>query len=336
MELPVTFRLSSIYCKDEGDGIGDAEPYLWTIYFKIDGQTIHQNGLKLDSDAVFFFGPGSHGNLGVNGVSGGSTVNIPALIGEWSSKLSPITIMDFNNNPHNIPGIAGVAAVLMEEDNVTDGGAESGHQALNNFLQTSINDFIHNISLLDFAGTDHPKDVLDAKIEDLKTQIKNQAEGVVHDAIVNKQPWYSNLWSWVNADDKIGSQIWMFDQDQVVAARYSIDFSEHWINEGDWEIFGNISAPNPCQGPLVAVNQQNVVIHDLQNQLHSLQSELARANPELRAEIRDEIKDVNLQISNAKKALVPLQNALNRCYLLQSIVVGHLGNVGGVVVGKVN
>lgn len=64
MLLPTTVKLSSIHCRDEADGIGNAEPYLWTIFFKIDGETIkHTPGqFVLNGNAVFKFGPGSHEN----------------------------------------------------------------------------------------------------------------------------------------------------------------------------------------------------------------------------------------------------------------------------------
>ena len=89
MLLPTTVKLSSIHCRDEADGIGDAEPYLWTIFFKIDGETIKQApGLPvLTGNAVFQFGPGSHGNLGTRSVDPGETVQIPAAIGEWHTQL---------------------------------------------------------------------------------------------------------------------------------------------------------------------------------------------------------------------------------------------------------
>ena len=73
MLLSTTVKLSSIHCRDEADGIGDAEPYLWTIFFKIDGETVKHtpNTLTLTGDAVFHFGPGSHGNLGTKSVDAG-------------------------------------------------------------------------------------------------------------------------------------------------------------------------------------------------------------------------------------------------------------------------
>ena len=90
MELPVSVKLSSIYCHDEADGPGNAEPYLWTIFFKIDGQNIVQNGIRLQGEATFAFGPGSHENLNTHAVVDGESVKIPAALGEFSTTLRPI------------------------------------------------------------------------------------------------------------------------------------------------------------------------------------------------------------------------------------------------------
>ena len=36
----VDITLRNIHCSDEGDGPGSAEPYLWTVFFKVDGDTV--------------------------------------------------------------------------------------------------------------------------------------------------------------------------------------------------------------------------------------------------------------------------------------------------------
>src|SRR5512138_294734 len=139
MKLPVSFNVSSIYCFDEADGPGSAEPYLWTIFFKIDGENIKQTNLiNLTGQATFHFSPGSHGNLPNHDVDPGESINIPDAIGKWGTTLQPIIIKDTKDNVYNIPGIAGVGVILLEEDNVSGSGAESGHQALNKYVQDSI------------------------------------------------------------------------------------------------------------------------------------------------------------------------------------------------------
>lgn len=331
MELPVNVRLSSVYCHDEADGIGNAEPYLWTIFFKIDGETIKQNGISLTGDAVFHFGPGSHENLRTHAVEDDDSVAIPATLGEWNTKLQPIIIKDASDHTHLIPGTIGVAAILMEEDNVSDSGAEAGHQALNNYIRNSINEFIHSISLLDFVGVDKPEEKLKELTDALVKEIKDKSSGKVKDAIRNKQPWYNDAWAFLNADDNIGSEIWMYNQDEIVSHVYNVSLRQRWHNEGDWEIFGSITAPDPCKSQVVAVNQQNARIAGVQQQIASLRAEMVRKPAAFRAALQKEIDELNETIATLETELQRLRGLVSKCRLRQSITEGF--HPGGAVVG---
>ena len=328
MQLPTTVKLSTIHCFDEADSIGDAEPYLWTIFFKIDGETIkHTPGqFVLTGDAVFKFGPGSHGNLGTKSVDAGNNVQIPAAIGEFHTQLQPI-ILTNGTKTIPVPGIVGAIAVLMEEDNVSDSGAEKGHQALNNFVQTEINNFIHGINLVQFVGVEHPQDKLNELIDAMKKQIQDGASGVVSKAIKDAQGFWSNLWSGLNADDKIGSAVWTFSQQDIVQQHYSIALDQRWKNEGDWELFGVISAPNPCQAQLVAVNQQKHKIDQIEAQIRAKQTEMARAPVSQKPAIRAEIDELKAELPPLRTELTRLEGLLNRCYIRQTIAVPIGGGV---------
>src|SRR4051812_1199534 len=66
--LFVEFNIDKLKCIDEGDGSGDAEPYLWIVFFKFDGDTVvvdNTNGFMLKGTATVIGTPGDHGNLGV-------------------------------------------------------------------------------------------------------------------------------------------------------------------------------------------------------------------------------------------------------------------------------
>jgi hypothetical protein len=332
MLLPTTIKLSSIHCRDEADGIGNAEPYLWTIFFKIDGETIKHtpNQLVLTGDAVFRFGPGSHENLGTHAVDPGDTVQIPAAIGEFHTQLQPI-ILTKGTTTIPVPGVLGAVAVLMEEDNVSDSGAEQGHQALNNFVKKEINDFIHGINLLQFIDVPNPQDKLNELIEAMKKKIQDGAAGVVAKAIENAQGFWSNLWSGLNKDDKIGSAVWTFSQQDIVQRHYSIALNQRWRNEGDWELFGAITAPNPCLGQLVAVNQQKTRIDQVEDQIRRLRTEMARAPAAQKAAIRAEIAEIETQLPPLRSELQRLEGLLNKCYLRQTIAVPVTGVTGVLV-----
>lgn len=139
--LQIYLELDRIHCHDEGDGWGDAEPYLWTVFFKVDGSTVTvSESLTLDGNATIHTTPGSHGNLGTTDVDEGDNVTIPANIGHWDTMLSPIGVTPpLDALIDDVGGVVGVVAVLMEEDNVSDDGAEAGHQALNDAVSAALN-----------------------------------------------------------------------------------------------------------------------------------------------------------------------------------------------------
>jgi hypothetical protein len=82
-------KLDHVHCHDEADGWGDTEPYLWTLFFKIDGDSVPLTGdLKLSGTTTVVTTTGSHGNLGTSDVNAGGDVPIPSPIGEWSPRAT--------------------------------------------------------------------------------------------------------------------------------------------------------------------------------------------------------------------------------------------------------
>jgi hypothetical protein len=100
--LETLISLDRLHCHLEGDGFGEGEPYLWTAFFKIDGDTVevdarspddplvHKHLYLLRGPCTFVATPGSHDNLGVTGVHAGDDVLIPAAVGRRAFTLRPI------------------------------------------------------------------------------------------------------------------------------------------------------------------------------------------------------------------------------------------------------
>ena len=64
--MDVELSLTRIRCDNDGEH-GDAEPYLWTAFFKLDGTVLRQrtdDPRFLAGRPELFFGQGSHGDLG--------------------------------------------------------------------------------------------------------------------------------------------------------------------------------------------------------------------------------------------------------------------------------
>lgn len=235
-KLSISLKLNNIICRDEGDGWGNAEPYLWTVFFKIDGETVSvSEALTLSGNGTIHITPGSHGNLDDDSVDAGDTVAIPSDIGEWTTTLESIPVPDsLSSFVEPLGGVIGVVCILMEEDNVSDDGAEAGHQALNTSVENAINQIISTRS---FSNPD----ISEEDLEDFENDIKSAISG----AIQNQQNFFENIWSWLNKDDTIGTKVFFFDHD-TLADNNSINFNERWRNEGDWEITGNITSSPIC------------------------------------------------------------------------------------------
>ncbi len=150
-----TIALETLFCfqgDDEDDVFsGDSEPYLWVVMVKIDGEGQIQNGNYLDGNATFFFSPGSHGNIG-GGINSGQTRTIPANVGTWVTSLQPIPISVAGETLTEIPGTILCCAVLMEENLTPDDAMEDAHQALNNLVQTTVDETLASIGLAGFAA----------------------------------------------------------------------------------------------------------------------------------------------------------------------------------------
>ncbi len=239
--LNIWIELSNIHCHDEGDGWGNAEPYLWTVFFKIDGDTVSvTDSLTLAGSATVVTTPGSHGNLGNTNVDAGDNVPIPAAIGSWETILKPIPLPDFAAALGDIGGYIGCVVVLMEEDNVSDDGAEAGHAALNSAITSAINEIVATRSLTN-------AEVTDAEID----QMKSDVASAIASAIQAQQNFFENIWAWVNPDDQIGAEVFLWKADDLTPGTQT--FNKRWTNEGDWELTGSITTSVFCPGELLEV-----------------------------------------------------------------------------------
>ena len=240
--LDTWIRLDRVYCHDGGDGIGSAEPYLWAVFFKVDGSSVRLNeSLSLEGTATVVATDGGHGNLINTDVDEGENVPVPESVGTWHTELVPIPVPEnLTGLVPDVAGVAGVVVVLMEEDNVSDAGALAGYQALANEIRQRLNALIPQLGFAHQTVTDEDVAALQDGISD-----------AIENAIIGAQSGWQNFWSWLNADDQIGSKFFSFGHDDL-AKNLSIDFSQRWHNEGDWEIFGHANATAKCPANAMA------------------------------------------------------------------------------------
>jgi hypothetical protein len=254
--LDVWIRLDRVYCFDEGDGWGSAEPYLWPVFFKIDGDSVVlTEALTLSGTATVMGTYGSHGNLVNTDVDPGENLPIPEALGSWRTNLKPIPVQGpLASTIPDVAGVAGVIAVLMEEDNVSDSGAKAGYSALVDAVRTGLDGVIGTLGFTKQEVTDQDIAAIEAA-----------AEEAVKDAIKSNQGFFSNLWSWLNADDQIGSEVFRFSHDELAEGNI-INFTKRWKSNGDWQLFGHANASVLC--PAEAVGPGQAIIDAIFNADH--------------------------------------------------------------------
>ncbi|WP_156140291.1 hypothetical protein [Sporocytophaga myxococcoides] len=227
--LKVKFHFDRLHCHDEAGGWGNAEPYMWTVFFKIDGTTCRLNdSLMLEGTATIFTSPGNYGHLADSDVDAGDTMPIPSTIGLKEMTLIPIPVPDTvkKTGIGDIPAFAGCIVVLMEGDRT-----KAGFQAFDANIQKALNSLIPTLG---FAK----KDISEEDIRSLTGKIQVKIE----DAIKNQQHLLENFQSWINADNTIGTAAFNFSGDQLLAHKLT-SLNERWINDnGDWELFGSVNA----------------------------------------------------------------------------------------------
>ena len=243
LDLNIEFKLDRIHCHDEGDGPGNAEPYLWTVFFKVDGDTAVIN--TDDLSHVFLQGaptvvttPGNHGNLGTSDVDEDDDVGIPAIIGEYRTIMKPIPLTTPVLGKSEVGGMIGCIVVLMEEDNTSDSDVARGHERLDSTVRDKLAELLGTLSISNPEPTQED-------IDRMTDQIGSTVKDAIKDG-VSVVEWF---FGFGNMDDQIGSAVFRFSHSELeTAGGGTIPFSRRWKNEGDWELFGHIQA-TPIRRP---------------------------------------------------------------------------------------
>jgi hypothetical protein len=238
--LYIKIGLNQLVCHHRADGWNYSEPYLWNVFFKVDGSCVTLNGqFRLEGKPEYHFSEGSHGNLHAKDMQPGETIGIPKEVGEWKTSLTPIPLPYFTGG---VSGVIGLVSVLMEQNLVSGKGAEAGHQALNENVQKGLESILaqfdpKKIDINDIDGS-------------LRRFFESQAEEfdrigtLVGQAVMNAQNVVQNLISLVNKDAVIGYKIWDFSNAALEKANGELPFRHRWTTRkyGDWEVKGSCIA----------------------------------------------------------------------------------------------
>jgi hypothetical protein len=219
--MNVRFQITEVHCVDEGDGPGTAEPYLWVLFFKLDGETVSMDSATLGGHVHLQRMPASHGNLGTSDVDAGDSVPVPSSVGTWTTTLRPIPITDegvralvkSREGWDDIPGRIGVMTVLMEEDSLPDGAEGAGYEAMAATFELMMNDELARLGIFQQAVAD-----------DFRENVRNAVTEAVKAAITEVMSLPEKLAVWLTGpDQQAASGVWSFDHDQLADQR-SISF----------------------------------------------------------------------------------------------------------------
>ncbi|MDB6132783.1 MAG: hypothetical protein JWM59_1026 [Verrucomicrobiales bacterium] len=241
--LNVEVSLENLHCHDEGDGWGNAEPYLWPCFFKIDGDSYAvEAGSGLIGSPIIESRNGSHGNLGGGDVDEGDNVAIPEVLGLWRTKLKPIPINDAGIRSlvggDNLPGFVGVVVAVMEEDGWSDSIADAGYQAFVDAVHLGVVKVAASFQKAISKPTQ-------AQVKAAIDQVRAAAGDSVRAAVKNAMSGFQLIWygTFGDNDDQIGSEAFISDSDSL-AGSLGVDISRRWSGDdsgdGDWEISGRI------------------------------------------------------------------------------------------------
>jgi hypothetical protein len=273
------------------------------IVLQIDGDTF-RFGNDNDPDEQLLWGAVTiekrnplHGNLDRNSVDEDDVIPIPSAIGKWETVLRPIPVTDNNKNLvaalsddfTDLPGLAGVVVILMEEDNLDNAAVEAGYNAFCATFQTKMNQLINGNNLVRLAAG-----ITQENENDLEAAVREAVESAIPDSM----NFFEKVWNWIAGPDQIlGSASFRFGHDDLVTHGQFL-FRERWkegvsvttppdidVKEfiirgpgrviesgGEWEISGSASGISlPVEqfigefGPPVTFTQSELAIKDFRH-----------------------------------------------------------------------
>jgi hypothetical protein len=215
---------------DHGNSNDPSEPYMWVVFFKIDGDTVvfNPDSRVLEGTATVLPVPGNQGDLPTTGMKAGDSVAIPSALGQLCTVIKPIPFTKAFGGQIDQAGTLGCIAVLLEEDDTRALDVHYGHEALNRRFAELMNAFVPTLGLDNPSVT--PGDI---------AAMRGDLENAVHNAIAARWGILDIGRDW---DDSIGSAVIYYSQTTLTDGG-TVDFSE-FIKKGDseeWELTGQVS-----------------------------------------------------------------------------------------------
>lgn len=243
-KLTISLGLDFIHCFDCGEK-GEAEPYLITYFFKMDGSCI---SVKRNADGRYYFegkpkkytpatfsGQGDLADNTGDVIRSGDHKDIPLSVGRLKDEVIPISVEGSNDQ---LPGLLGMIYFLEEEDagkgNATDG--LKIYDRLDHFIDRYLFNELYKIDSEKILFN-QTKDVYSEIVKTLKYDAGDEPLHKI-DTDYRKSLYFDD-------DDQIGVDIWLASLSDFEDSFHK-PYYKRFHNEGDWEIQGNATGATEC------------------------------------------------------------------------------------------
>ncbi len=231
--IDLDVHLDTLILHATEDSGGD-EPFLWTAFIKIDGDTFElaESGR---AHATVVSTSGSHNNLTRReGLRSGSRLAIPPRVGRFSTVLKTLRGLDpFSAQSRDSTRFA-FLVIAFDEDGTSDGAIEAGRNALVSTLQSELTTAIRRLRAPDPA------------------RLEEVVKESVRSAVAAATPWY-DVPGWLDPDDEVGSAVKQFTFAELVGARGIMPLDLHFRKDAStahYQITGSIRVDNGPVRPL--------------------------------------------------------------------------------------
>lgn len=181
--------------------------YLWTVFFKIDGDTVFvDENLMVQGKATVVGTQGNHGDLPGSNTRHNINIPIPSAIGEFRTVLTPIPIRRLGTT---FPGTVGCITILLLQRDTPAGAVAKGHKALNSSLQHELDALISTLG----PGTM----ATDADVKAIQDRIETAVGNSIKDALSSWDKILTFL-NYKTQDSVLFTANYRFSQDQLIAS----------------------------------------------------------------------------------------------------------------------
>ncbi len=216
----ISAQLQRLMLHDTVDLLDGDEPFLWTVWFKIDGDRLALSDLR-HSAATVVSTSGSHGDLGPQkNLPAGTSITVPPNVGRFGTVLKTVRGLDPLGDTARHSTMFGAIILAWEEDGLTDAAIEAGRRAFVATLQSELDNAIRHLREPDQAA--------------LATRLREATEAAIKAQGIDLGRFLFNDY----ADDLIGQQLLQRRFDQL---RPSETLRFQFRDDGHYELIGTLN-----------------------------------------------------------------------------------------------